>query len=82
MCERDPEKPKKHPELLLFEEFYLKISELRLVEYQSGPPDLEVEEEEEEKCIVDGLQTYKTIWRLKLLNEENDPVIIRYKLEV
>ena len=61
----------------------MKISELRLVEYQSGPPDLEVEpEEEEENHTVDGQQTYKTVWRLKLLNEQNDPVIIRYKLEV
>ena len=84
MCERDPEKPKKHPELLLFEEFYLKISELRLVEYQSGPPDQKAEPdpEGEEPFTVDGVQTYKTVWRLRLLNESNDPVIIQYKAEV
>jgi len=75
ICDRDPEKPKKHPELLLFEEFSMKVTELRLIEYDSGPG-------EEEPFLLDEQETFRTIWRLRLLNDQNDPIILRHKREL
>ncbi|KAL5248957.1 hypothetical protein ACHWQZ_G017978 [Mnemiopsis leidyi] len=89
ICERDPEKPKKHPELLLFDEFSLKISEVRLVEYEttrpkSNSPPLfnNPPSPEPGPFVIDGQETFRTTWRLKLLNEKTDPAVLQQLSEI
>lgn len=71
VAQRDPDKPKKHHELLMFEEFSALVTEIRLIEHSSGPTDVSADQ-----FYINGQQTFKTVWRLKLLNQQTDPLIL------
>ena len=66
--------------------FLVQVSEVRLVEYESArtssPPLSPTPSPKPEPFVLDGQDTFRTIWRLKLLNEKTDPVVIQQMSQV
>ena len=61
---------------------------MRLVEYETArsksnsPPLSPTPSPIPEPFVIDGQDTFRTIWRLKLLNEKTDPIVIQQMSQV